>query len=151
MYSFYYPGFNFRSTEINAFLGIKQLDLLEKYCQKRAYLFEIYKENLKEFWVQRSNTDFISSFAYGTLVDNPEEVWNYLRNENIESRPLICGSMGLQPFWEIFNKNKSNFKYSNHIHFNGIYLPINADLSENDILLVCNKFKNIAKPYKKNL
>ena len=147
MYSFYYPGFNMRATEINAFLGIKQLELVGSYCKKRAFLFDIYKKNLNNFWMQSSDTDFISSFAYGTLVDNPEEVWDYLKKQDIESRPLICGSMGLQPFWEIFNKNKSNFKYANQIHYKGIYLPINADLSENDILFVCEKFKEVAKPY----
>ncbi len=147
MYSFYYPGFNMRATEINAFLGIKQLELVNMYCKKRAFLFNIYKKNLNDFWLQRSKTDFISSFAYGTLVDNPEQVWEYLKKENIESRPLICGSMGLQPFWEIFNKNKSSFKYADQIHYKGIYLPINADLNENDILFVCKKFKEIAKPY----
>ena len=151
MYSFYYPGYNMRSTEINAFLGIKQLELLEKYCKQRSLIFNIYKDNLADFWTQQSETDFISSFAYGTLVDNPEEVWDYLKKENIESRPLICGSMGLQPFWEIFNKNKTSLKYADQIHYKGIYLPINADLNQNDIIYVCNKFKEIAKVYKKNL
>ena len=151
MYTFYYPGYNMRSTEINAFLGIKQLDLLEKYCQKRNFLFNVYKKNLENFWRQESKTDFISSFAYGTLVDNPEEVWDYLKKENIESRPLICGSMGLQPFWEIHNKNKSNFKYADQIHYKGIYLPINADLEEEDVLFVCKKFKEVAKVYKQKL
>ncbi len=151
MYSFYYPGFNMRSTEINAFLGIKQLGLLEKYCKKRSLLFDIYKNNLKEYWSQKSETDFISSFAYGTLVDNPEEVWDYLNKENIESRPLICGSMGLQPFWEIYNKTKSSFKNADQIHYKGIYLPINADLEEEDVLFVCKKFKEIARVYKNKL
>ena len=151
MYTFYYPGFNMRATEINAFLGIKQLDLLEKYCKKREFLFHIYKNNLKNFWSQESETDFLSSFAYGTLVENPEEVWNFLKKVNIESRPLICGSMGLQPFWTIQNKKQSNFKIADQIHYKGIYLPINADLNEEDILFVCEKFKEVAKVYKQKL
>tara|TARA_Y200000002_G_scaffold360095_1_gene345080 strand:+ start:2537 stop:3709 length:1173 start_codon:yes stop_codon:yes gene_type:complete len=151
MYSFYFPGYNMRATEINAFLGIKQLSLLDKYCKKRAMLFDIYKNNLKDYWLQKSDTDFISSFAYGTLVENPEEVWFYLNNAKIESRPLICGSMGLQPFWEIFNKTKSSFKNADLIHYKGIYLPINANLEEEDILLVCKKFKEIAKVSKDKL
>ena len=151
MYSFYYPGFNMRSTEINAFLGIKQLELLDEYCKKRSLIFDIYKENLIDFWTQISETDFISSFAYGTLVDNPEEVWHHLKKANIESRPLICGSMGLQPFWEIFNKIKTSLKYADQIHYKGIYLPINADLNKKDILFVCEKFKEVAKIYRKNL
>ena len=86
-----------------------------------------------------------------TLVENPEEVWNSLKKVNIESRPLICGSMGLQPFWTIQNKKQSNFKIADQIHYKGIYLPINADLNEEDILFVCEKFKEVAKVYKQKL
>ena len=30
LYTFYYPGYNFRSTDLNAFLGIKQLKKINK-------------------------------------------------------------------------------------------------------------------------
>ena len=39
LYSFYYPGFNFRSTEINAYLGILQLNLIDAYSKKKSISF----------------------------------------------------------------------------------------------------------------
>ena len=60
--------------------------------------------NLKEYWYQSSRTEFVSSFAYGTFVKNPEEVWQYMLKNGVETRPLICGSMGRQPFWNKINK-----------------------------------------------
>ena len=80
------------------------MKIINKYCITRETLFKIYEKELQNYWNQSSSTEFVSAFAYGTLVENPEEVWEYLKIEGIESRPLICGSMGLQPFW----KNKNN-------------------------------------------
>ena len=146
LYAFYYPGFNLRSTEINAFLGIKQLEVITKYCNKRQELFKCYRDQLSNFWQQKSNTEFVSAFAYGTLVNNPEEVWQNLKENGIESRPLICGSMGLQPFWKKKYGNYYSLRYADQVHNNGIYLPINADMTERDVSYVCQKFKKIAIP-----
>ena len=147
LYAFYYPGFNLRSTEINAFLGLQQMNVIEDYCTKREFLFNCYKKELFNFWHQKSNTEFVSAFAYGTLVENPEEVWLSLKNNGVESRPLICGSMGLQPFWKQKYGGYSSLRYSDQVHNQGIYLPINADMQTQDVLYVCEKFKKVAKPY----
>ena len=147
LYAFYYPGFNLRSTEINAFLGLKQMEILREYCDKRYELFNCYKKELCDFWQQQSSTEFISAFAYGTLVTNPEEVWNNLKENGIESRPLICGSMGLQPFWKKKYGNYYSLRYADQVHNNGIYLPINADMSKDDVRYVCQKFKVTAIPF----
>ena len=147
LYAFYYPGFNLRSTEINAFLGLKQMEIIKKYCQKRQDLFNLYKKELRDFWCQNSQTEFVSAFAFGTLVTNPQEVWQYLKNNEIESRPLICGSMGLQPFWKNKYGSYSSLRYADQVHNNGIYLPINADMSYVDVGYVCQKFKEVAEPF----
>ena len=148
LYSFYYPGYNFRATEINAFLGQMQMNLIQNCSQKRFELFKRYKSNLEKYWFQSSDCDFISSFAYGTFVENPEEVWEHLKKNGIESRPLICGSMGRQPYWKEFNNNSyTNLNYSDQVHNFGIYLPINADLTFEDVDYVCSEFSKIAIPY----
>ena len=36
LYTFYYPGFNLRSTDLNAFLGLSQLKKMERIVSKRA-------------------------------------------------------------------------------------------------------------------
>ena len=123
------------------------MKIIKKYCETRQKLLLVYKQELTNFWSQNSSTNFISAFAYGTLISNPEEVWNYLKINGIESRPLICGSMGLQPFWKRKYGNYCSLRYADQVHNNGIYLPINADMNEEDVIFVCNKFKEIAKPF----
>ena len=40
----------------------------------------------------------LSSFGFATFVQNRLDVFKYLRSKKIQSRPLICGNMGQQPF-----------------------------------------------------
>lgn len=100
-YRFDYCGFNVRPSEINAYCGILQLPFLKKYNEIRRRRF----------------TDISSRFGdkiYGKETDNPvfaipikakdaaekKRMIEFLSSRSIESRPLISGSMGKQPFWQ---------------------------------------------------
>ena len=99
-YTFYYPGFNLRSTDLNAFLGLSQIKKIDKIAEKRENNFLCYRDYLtNKFYHQKSEHDRLSSFAFGTFVKNRLDVYKYLKKNGVETRPLICGSMGKQPFW----------------------------------------------------
>ena len=93
LYTFYYAGYNFRSTELNAFLGLGQLKKIKTNAKIRNTNFNVYKNYLKNFWFQYSDVKILSSFAYATLVENPMETYKYLKKFHIETRPLICGNI----------------------------------------------------------
>ena len=145
LYTFYYPGYNLRSSDLNAFLGLQQLKKLDKICEVREKNFHIYKNNLANFWCQNSSASFISSFAYGTIVQNRLEVSKHLKKFNIESRPLICGNIGRHPFWTN-EYGVKKFKNADIIHDYGIYMPNNYNLNERDVIYICEKFKEVAVP-----
>jgi len=145
LYTFYYPGYNLRSTDLNAFLGLGQLKKLNKICQVRFNNFKAYEKNLSNFWCQKSSSNFISSFAYGTLVKNRTQVYEYLKKFNIETRPLICGNIGRHPFW-VKKYGNCILKNADIVHEFGLYLPNHYNLSRNDIFFISQKFKEIAVP-----
>jgi CDP-6-deoxy-D-xylo-4-hexulose-3-dehydrase len=147
LYTFYYPGFNLRSSDLNAFLGIEQLKKINKISLKRQKNFFHYKNLLNEYWFQNSLTSIISSFAFGTVVSNRLETYKYLKKNNIESRPLICGNIGRHPFW-IKKFGVAKLPNADKIHEKGIYLPNNYNLSYSEIKYVASKFKEVAIPYK---
>ncbi|MDA8801447.1 DegT/DnrJ/EryC1/StrS family aminotransferase, partial [Candidatus Pelagibacter bacterium] len=132
LYTFYYSGYNLRSTDLNAFLGLGQLKKINKICQVRFDNFLYYKKNLKDFWCQNSSSNFISSFAYGTLVSNRMEVYKYLKKFKIQTRPLICGNIGRHPFWVKKNGN-SVLTNADIVHNYGLYLPNHYNLNKKDI------------------
>lgn len=146
LYSFYYSGFNLRSTEINAFLGLSQIKKIEKIAYIRNKNFLNYKNNLKKYWIQKSNAKIVSNFGYGTLVNNRAQVSKILIANGIECRPLICGNIARQPVWLNNYGKLKNLQNADIIHDYGIYLPNHANLSTKQINFICDIFKKIAKP-----
>jgi len=63
------------------------------------------------------------------------ELVKELQLNNVECRPLVCGSIGLQPFWKE-RYGEVNFEFANQVHNYGLYLPNNQDISEDEIRLI---------------
>ncbi|MEO6539649.1 MAG: DegT/DnrJ/EryC1/StrS family aminotransferase, partial [Ferruginibacter sp.] len=146
LYSFYYPGFNLRSTDLNAFLGLGQIKKMDRIVATRAANFELYKKYLGEnYFFQKSDTDILSSFAYGTFAQNRLEVSHHLKSHKIECRPLVCGSMGRQPFW-IKKYGEMHLPNADKIHDFGLYLPNHDKITAEEIQFVSEKFKEVAIP-----
>ena len=137
LYTFYYPGFNLRSTDLQAFLGINQLDKIDDIVQKRKHNFDLYNKYISDkIWkIIPPEDSYVSNFAYPIITDKINLLVEELTKNEVECRPLICGSMNEQPFWyERFGK-----KYlpnSKLVHENGLYVPNNPDMTEEDIKFV---------------
>ena len=146
LYSFYYSGFNLRSTDLNAFIGIQQMKVLNKKIKTRFRNFKIFSKNLSNFWSQKSEAKIISNFGYALMVKNRSEVFDFLKKNKIETRPLICGNMGQQPFW-IKKYKKPNLPNAEKVHKFGLYLPNHENLTAKQVEFICDKVKIIAKPF----
>ena len=146
LYTFYFSGFNIRSTDLNATLGINQLKKITKISKIRHKNFNYYKARLNNFWSQSSNLDLVSSFGYATFVKNRMDVYKYLEKKKIQSRPVICGNMAKQPF--CINKfiNKEKLKNAEFVDKYGLYLPNHANITISDIDYITNCFLDIAQP-----
>ena len=148
LFTFFYSGFNFRSSDFNAQLGIEQLKKLNKICSIRHKNFIYYKNKLSNFWAQDSSLDLISSFGYVTFVKNRMQVYKHLKKNKIESRPVICGNMGQQPFLNKICFNKKDLSNAKFVDKYGIYLPNHANLSFKNIDYIVKIFKSISIPIK---
>lgn len=145
-YTFYYPGFNLRSTDLNAFIGLSQLDKMNEIVAVRERNFDLYLKYLDgKFWSQQSSYQQLSSFAFGTIVENRLEVFNHLKKNQIEVRPLICGSMGKQPFW-IKKFGHTPLAVADIVHDYGLYLPNHLYIDEEKVKFICDTFKEVAIP-----
>ena len=145
-FTFYYSGFNIRSTDFNACIGIEQIKKIHQIAKIRQKNFLRYKSNLKSFWFQKSDLSILSSFGYATFVKNRLEVYKYLKSKKIQSRPLICGNIGQQPFIKKNIKRIFNLDNAKFVDKYGIYLPNHTNLSLQDIDFISKKFSNIAQP-----
>lgn len=137
LYTFYYPGFNLRATDVQAFLGINQLKTLNDRNDKRYKNLLKYNELIKNSYWKYTPSGFISNFAYPIIHPLKNKLVKKLTENGVECRPLICGSMSRQPFYY----KKYGFKmypFSDIIHDYGFYLPNNPDMSKNEIEYVAN-------------
>jgi CDP-4-dehydro-6-deoxyglucose reductase, E1 len=137
MYTFYYPGYNLRSTDLQAFIGLGQIDKLDRWGEERAKNFDLYQKNIKnDYWKSNPQEDsFISNFAYPVIHPNRDKIVKELQKNNIEVRPMICGSMGTQPFYE---KKYGRLELPNVsiIDKYGFYIPNHPYLKSSEIILI---------------
>lgn len=143
LYKFYNYGFNVRATDLQAFLGLDQLKKLDFITKERNKNYNLYNKHLKnDYWMPPKSTDemYISNFAYPVLVPDRNKVIKELKNKEIAVRPLISGSHGRQPFW-IRHNGVTKLKNADLVNDNGMYLPNNHELQEEDIHLICSVIK----------
>jgi CDP-6-deoxy-D-xylo-4-hexulose-3-dehydrase len=130
LYNFYIPGFNLRSTDLQAFIGLRAIDKLDKYADIRSKNFHYYLSNIKnnELNVQVNSDDFISNFAMPIVNKNKETIVKNLMANNIECRPLIAGNLGNKPFW-YENFEEVHMENCNLVDKYGFYIPNHQDLT----------------------
>jgi CDP-6-deoxy-D-xylo-4-hexulose-3-dehydrase len=138
LYKFYYQGFNLRSTDLQAFIGLSQLTKIKQIANKRHENFNRYLELIdNKFWKPVLNQEIVSNMGYPLILSNRERVYQELKNNNIESRPLVSGGMGTQPAWSK-TYGESRMKNSTIVNDKGMYVPNHGDLSNEDIEKICS-------------
>jgi CDP-4-dehydro-6-deoxyglucose reductase, E1 len=137
-YTFYYPGFNVRPMEIQAFLGIKQLEKIDKIIKIRCLNFELFSNLLtKVIWKPNYNENVVN-FAYPMMVENRDNVVERLVQNDIECRPIVCGSMNKQPFYkEHPYRAETETPNADKLHEYGLYVPNNPEITEDDVRKIC--------------
>ena len=142
-YTFYHLGFNLRSTDLQAFIGINQLKRCDEIVEKRNKNYLLYKSILpNSHWEPPESTKdkYISSFAYPVIHPNRASIAKKLKEKNIASRPLICGSLGKQPFWTK-NYGPVSLKNADKVNDFGFYLPNNHELKKSEINYIKESIK----------
>ena len=83
--------------------------------------------------------------GYVTFVRNRDKLYTELKKNNIESRPVISGSLTNQIFFKKYD-NKINLKCKNAetVDRYGLYLPVHPYLSIKEV----DKIIKIVKNYK---
>jgi CDP-6-deoxy-D-xylo-4-hexulose-3-dehydrase len=144
MYTFYYSGFNIRSTDLQAYIGLTQIDKLNDWGKKREENFHLYNKLIRnDFWKVKSKPDCLeSNFAYPIIHPKRDEIVKTLTSNNVEVRPMICGSMGTQPFYV---KKYGELKLPNVsiIDEYGFYVPNNPKLTNEDVSFISDLVNEI--------
>ena len=139
-FTFYDKGFNFRATDIQAFIGRRQLKRLDANSVIRSDNFNFYRESLNtsKLKLRSHPSDFISNMAMPVLLKSDrKECVDHLASCDVEVRPLIAGSMGRQPFF-VEEYGERPLKNCDKIHSQGFYVPNHHKISNVEIERLCD-------------
>lgn len=141
-FTFYHPGFNVRSTDLNAKIGLSQLRRADEVVRRRVEIHRRYQEHFLDagWYCQTNARAVISSISFAALAHSPghrDRVAASLRVNQIETRPLGGGNMSRQPFWES-RFGTTVFPVADRIHTTAFQLPNHPQLSLSDIDFISN-------------
>ena len=141
LYTFYYSGFNMRSTDLQAYIGLTQIDRLDDWGKKREHNYNLYQDSIKTEWKPKSYVDSLTSnFAYPVIHSNREQIVKKLQENKVEVRPMICGSMGTQPFY-VKRYGKKELPNVSTIDKYGFYVPNHPNLTKTEIKKIIDTIK----------
>jgi CDP-4-dehydro-6-deoxyglucose reductase, E1 len=143
LYTFYIPGMNLRSTDLQAHIGLGAIDKLDNFSQIRNDNFNYYLNNIKinELEIFNDSNNFISNFAMPILSRNRSNIVKNLIENNIECRPLIAGNLANKPFW-YENFSKPVLENCELVDQYGFYIPNHQDLNKNNLDIIINIVNN---------
>ncbi|MDM7921702.1 MAG: DegT/DnrJ/EryC1/StrS family aminotransferase, partial [Pyrinomonadaceae bacterium] len=139
LYNFYYPGFNVRATDLQAFIGLGQLQKADGVVAARRKNLQLYSEHIRnDHWkIQELDDTLVSNFCYPIISPKLPQLVGALHENGIETRPLVCGSITRHPFWYERYGHQS-LPFADEVHDFGLYLPNNHEMTESEIEFVCS-------------
>lgn len=134
---FYIPGYNLRSTDLNAKIGLGQIKKLPWIVKRRQENHERYMQHLGQalrFQLPPEGS-VVASIHFGALAKDSEQRKRIVKNlekHQIETRIFSAGNLGLHPFWyERFGRFHA--PVADLVHHTGFFLPNNPSLKLSDI------------------
>jgi CDP-6-deoxy-D-xylo-4-hexulose-3-dehydrase len=137
-----------RPTEINAVLGISQLQRLDNYIDQRRINFEIFLANLDseifqtDFKIEGNSNYALILILKDASMDLREKVEKILNHDGIEYRRGLAGGGNQlrQPYLRKLKgtPDPTKFPVTDHMHFYGWYIGNNPDLTPEIIIKLCN-------------
>lgn len=137
LYTFYYPGYNVRSTDLQAYIGLTQVDKLNDWGNKRESNFDMYQQLIRnDYWKPKYDlNNFTSNFAYPVIHPKRRSIVKKLQENNIETRPMVCGSMGTQPFY-VKKYGRLELPNVTEVDKYGFYVPNHPKLTIDEIAVI---------------
>lgn len=136
-------GYNYRLTNVQAAMGVAQLENIDNFVRSRINNAKMYNEFFK-------NSEFVRTpicregnknvyWMYSILLNNHDrdEVMNKLGKKGIQTRTLFC-PMHMQPMFKkrgLIDENEQ-FPVSEDLWKRGFYLPSSSSLKIEEIKLI---------------
>jgi len=136
-------GLNSRMTEMEAAIGLDQLEIYDKIIKKRRFNFvKLHTLLVKKgadfvtFPHMFTKSHSISPIFFPILLDNGKDrnkVTSYLEKNGIETRNLYASIPTQQPAYKKHPQANDPFPHAEHLGKDGFYVGIHQGLKYNDL------------------
>jgi len=138
-------GWNLRMTNMQAALGLAQLERLDEFVQRKRVMGSIYTdllEGVAGLQLPLKKTDYADNiyWVYGVVIEkstglNAVDVIERMTDKGVGTRPFFY-PMHLQPALRklgLFSNNDNNCPVSEDLYERGLYLPSGVGLSNSEL------------------
>ena len=143
-YTFNEIGFNYRMNNIQAALGLAQIEKINYFLKKKRFIDNFYRSKLKKIQIDFFPTkkNFVSScwFSGLLMIKKSNQFRKYLNVNNIESRKFWKPMHLQKPYKSCL---KTSMKNTEYIWNKVITLPSGTGLNNRDL----NKIANVIKKF----
>jgi CDP-6-deoxy-D-xylo-4-hexulose-3-dehydrase len=144
-YTYSHVGYNLKITDMQAAIGLAQLDKLPEFIKKRKENFEFLYEHLSSFekyLILPNSVENSDSSWFGfpiTVRDDvsfsKESLINYLSQKLVDTRPVFAGNLIKQPYFKnkIFKTGKTlsnTDKIMNQSFWIGVFPGLSTEMLE---------------------
>ena len=152
-------GFNYRMSEIHASIGVKQIEKINKFIQKRKKNFYFLKRNLqknKNIYIldannQKSKNSFycMNVILSKRLSKNRMKIIKYLNERKIGTSIYYPQPVPRMSYYKKkYGYKKNNFTNAAIISDRSISLPVGPHLTLNDLKYISENLLNSLKKFK---
>ncbi|OGT44929.1 MAG: UDP-4-amino-4,6-dideoxy-N-acetyl-beta-L-altrosamine transaminase [Gammaproteobacteria bacterium RIFCSPHIGHO2_12_FULL_38_11] len=138
-------GYNYRLTDLQAALGLTQLNKLEKFIHRRRFLAKRYHEKLADLPIQlplQHHLDQSSWHLYVIQVADRSSIFKQLREAGIGVQVHYI-PVHTQPYYQKMGFKHGDFPHAEQYYAQAITLPLYYDLTNEDQDFVIHTLKKI--------
>ena len=154
-YIYSHVGYNLKATDMQAAIGISQLEKVDSFIQKRKENFSYLYEKFKEFemfdlpvWNELSEPSW---FGFPLSLNSKakfkrEDLLRFYEERKIGTRLLFAGNITKQPaYLNVDIKSEENLPVADYVMENTFWLGVYPGLSEDMLEFIFNETKNFVK------
>ncbi|KAA8996590.1 DegT/DnrJ/EryC1/StrS family aminotransferase [Paenibacillus spiritus] len=143
-YWFDVVGYNYRMTNLQAAVGLGQIENIGWHLEQRRRVAEVYINKLGEYkelftlqpemsWAKHTYW-MVSVLLTDKVKIERDQLMKLLENDGIETRPLFYPMHIMPPYFE-----DSSYPVSDKISARGFNIPTNAVLKDEEIDFICER------------
>jgi perosamine synthetase len=143
-------GFNYRMTNVQAALGVAQMEELETFVERKNKNYDLYRELLEpceKYYILDFAKNIRSNKWFYSLVVEPEKIGLSVKDiiiklgeEGVQTRPIWGLNHEQKPYVDCLAYNIEKAKYYSDRVIN---LPCSTNITQEEIKTVCETIKRI--------